>query len=821
MAVHSVLLRRSLSRVLGTTTFSWHSPPSSSYKAVPGVECRGSSLSDRWGFWGASYLGLRRGFFVREKHGRQSSLNEDEIAERVRLAVRAAGSRKTGGGRPKVRRKRSVQWAPPAGTAGSEDLIESEVVLREDQALGQVVTSQANFMRVLVEKSEATAGDEAATAGGEKATVSGEIATAGQASAPAGSPRNGSELLCVVRALLKKIRKRVLVGDRVLVSAIDWVEGRGMIEEIVERKSQMEDPPIANVDHFLVLFALARPPLEPIQLSRFLVAAEHAGIPFTLALNKADLAPPGAAQAWKERLAGWGYNAHILSVEGGEGLEGVFRELSGKTTVVAGPSGAGKSSLINRLRKDSVRLAGAHADDDGVVSNVGGENRDGGDVRGVVTVAERGDGATVSKSAGASEGDGIDTAGESLAVSAVSAKSGLGRHTTRSIVLIRLPLGGLLADTPGFSLPALSKITEQELPVCFPEIRQRLAAAHAAGRHCAYKDCKHLAEPDCVVSGRRKRSDADGNGSVMVVEGPDGSLEEREVFEYQEGFAPWERYEEYKRLMAEVKEREDKERWAYGTKRESAVRVRKTDGATGKPKVEPRLAPQKHRRESRKLAKQGLETLLDEESEDEEESEGLVAGSDEGLEEGLEKDVKEETEAETGGLEPVSSAGENGGSIGRGGEAGNSRRVQTDGRGSGFPGESSSLYSEGEEPADLAEAGGTSGSRGTEPEAGIDAESGALVGAGESSESLGRLDEDDDGRSDEKEDEDFKDWLKTREFEYKWWEDKDAHLQGDSRLASVKSTRDVQRHWRLRKEKVLENRETVFGKKGPTPAGRE
>lgn len=191
-----------------------------------------------------------------------------------------------GGGRPKVRRKRSVQWAPPAGTAGSEDLIESEVVLREDQALGQVVTSQANFMRVLVEKSGVTAGSEAATAGGEKVTAGDEVATAGDASAPAGSPRNGSELLCVVRALLKKIRKRVLVGDKVLVSAIDWVEGRGMIEEIVERKSQMEDPPIANVDHFLVLFALARPPLEPIQLSRFLVAAEHAGIPFTLALNK-------------------------------------------------------------------------------------------------------------------------------------------------------------------------------------------------------------------------------------------------------------------------------------------------------------------------------------------------------------------------------------------------------------------------------------------------------------------------------------------------------------------------------------------------------
>lgn len=156
--------------------------------------------------------------------------------------------------------------------------------------------------------------------------------------------------------------------------------------------------------------------------------------------SQADLAPPGAAQAWKDRLAGWGYNAHILSVEGGEGLEGVFRELSGKTTVVAGPSGAGKSSLINRLRKDSVRLAGANADvskDGDEVSRIGDDVCDGGDVGDGELGARRGNGAPMLRAARASEGDGIDTAQESLAVSAVSEKSGLGRHTTRSIVLIR------------------------------------------------------------------------------------------------------------------------------------------------------------------------------------------------------------------------------------------------------------------------------------------------------------------------------------------------------------------------------------------------
>ena len=35
------------------------------------------------------------------------------------------------------------------------------------------------------------------------------------------------ELLCAVRALLKKIRQQVLVGDRVHVVGIDWADKRG------------------------------------------------------------------------------------------------------------------------------------------------------------------------------------------------------------------------------------------------------------------------------------------------------------------------------------------------------------------------------------------------------------------------------------------------------------------------------------------------------------------------------------------------------------------------------------------------------------------
>lgn len=54
--------------------------------------------------------------------------------------------------------------------------------------------------------------------------------------------------MTVVRALLKKIKRRVLVGDKVLIWSIGWVDGRGMIFGL---KSEILNPPVANVDHLL------------------------------------------------------------------------------------------------------------------------------------------------------------------------------------------------------------------------------------------------------------------------------------------------------------------------------------------------------------------------------------------------------------------------------------------------------------------------------------------------------------------------------------------------------------------------------------------
>ncbi|KAH6774373.1 Minichromosome maintenance family protein [Perilla frutescens var. frutescens] len=276
----------------------------------------------------------------------------------------------------------------------------------------------------------------------------------------------GLELLCVVKDVLKKIKRRVLVGDRVLVGSIDWVDGGGRIDNVFERKSEILDPPVANVDHLLVLFSMEQPKIELFTLTRFLVEAESTGIPLTLALNKAELVEEGAIKEWKSRLHNWGYEPVFCSVDARQGLDTLQFILREQTSVIVGPSGVGKSSLINALRGNK-SVHGAVEDDNSFEPIPGSKWF------------------------------------EEQRVGEVSTRSGRGKHTTRNVSLLPLSGGGFLADTPGFNQPSLMKVTKHSLAQYFPEIRKMLE--HNGHGKCSFSDCLHIGEPGCLVKGDWER----------------------------------------------------------------------------------------------------------------------------------------------------------------------------------------------------------------------------------------------------------------------------------------------------------------------------
>ncbi|XP_020701059.2 small ribosomal subunit biogenesis GTPase RsgA 1, mitochondrial-like [Dendrobium catenatum] len=181
------------------------------------------------------------------------------LRRRVATTISFSAGRRLSPNKNLLNAKNAVKDLPSLSRFLSPD---ETPTLLPDQTTGFVAAAQANFMRVIVD----SIGD--SESGGKV----------------------GTQLLCVVRALLKKIRRKVLVGDRVLVGWVDWVDRRGMIEDVFERKTEVIDPPVANVDHFLVLFSVEQPKLEPFTLTRFLVEAESTGIPLTLVLNKCELA---------------------------------------------------------------------------------------------------------------------------------------------------------------------------------------------------------------------------------------------------------------------------------------------------------------------------------------------------------------------------------------------------------------------------------------------------------------------------------------------------------------------------------------------------
>jgi ribosome biogenesis GTPase len=251
----------------------------------------------------------------------------------------------------------------------------------------------------------------------------------------------GEALECSVRGRLKKEGgSRVAVGDRVEVERLP--DGSGRIVDVHPRASKLsrhapsrrrEQIIAANVDQVAAVVAVARPEPDRRMLDRLLAVAELNDLGAFLVINKVDLIPDQALPEELETYRSLGYPMLLTSASDGTGLDELWARLEDKVTVFSGPSGVGKSSLLNALMP-----------------------------------------------------------GLELRVGEVGERSGRGRHTTVGALLIPLPRGGYLADTPGIQHFEPGFLDPRELETAFREM------APLKGT-CRFADCRHRAEPGCAV----------------------------------------------------------------------------------------------------------------------------------------------------------------------------------------------------------------------------------------------------------------------------------------------------------------------------------
>lgn len=211
---------------------------------------------------------------------------------------------------------------------------------------------------------------------------------------------------CKARGKFRHKSLKPMVGDNVRLKIEN---GKGTIEDIHSRSSELIRPTVANVTLAFVVFAIKNPDLNLDLLNRFLVLCESNNIEAIVCLNKIDLVSDKERMEIRDKISDIGYEVLFINAKQGFGVEELKERMEGNVTVLCGPSGAGKSTLINTLTE--------------------AKNMETGDV---------------------------------------SEKIGRGKHTTRHSELIQIE-DGYIVDTPGFSTLDVNFIDKDELKYAFPE----------------------------------------------------------------------------------------------------------------------------------------------------------------------------------------------------------------------------------------------------------------------------------------------------------------------------------------------------------------
>lgn len=245
--------------------------------------------------------------------------------------------------------------------------------------------------------------------------------------------------------LSKSDYSKLAVGDYVAASHLASHD-MGIVEEILPRKSEIVrwrgstrgemQTLAANVDTVIIVAAISREGMDYLRIARSVLIVRDCKCKAVLVITKADRASElelSKINNKLDELFGGELTRIFTSSFEGEGIDAV-RELvpAQSVAIMLGESGAGKSSLLNAL--------------------VGSELLETGEVR---------------------------------------ARDDMGRHTTVTRRMVKIPDAGVIVDAPGLrSLPLLGH--ERGLALSFPSIAEAAAT-------CKFRDCTHTREPGCAV----------------------------------------------------------------------------------------------------------------------------------------------------------------------------------------------------------------------------------------------------------------------------------------------------------------------------------
>lgn len=265
---------------------------------------------------------------------------------------------------------------------------------------------------------------------------------------------NGREILCSYRRAtvfgqegLHSVRERspVAVGDRVKISLSGPPASArdGVVEGVCARRNFLARPApgkegsdlvhviAANVDILVIVASAGKPEFTPGLVDRFLVAAQAAGIPPLVCVNKLDMLEAGATRPWS-LYRELGIEVFEASARADEGVAELKRRIEGSEAVFCGQSGVGKTSLIRALT-------------------------------------------------------GVDVG----RVADVSDATGKGKHTTTGARLLDVPGASKATrwiDTPGVREFGLHGVTPEDLQRFFPELGCSCAT-------CDHADCEASRKP--------------------------------------------------------------------------------------------------------------------------------------------------------------------------------------------------------------------------------------------------------------------------------------------------------------------------------------